>query len=169
MSIATKVSKSALLFHHRSTNKSAVAVKFSAPAVDLILKFFISSNRFNKIQLLLTEISHYYSSALLKQLTDRFNKNDLSTSTDRYLVSTNSAHRFPCGKAHRSVVLPLPQKAYRAFRGPLKISLLRPPDALRRRCQRTLHFTPPRDPLPKSHQPRFVQGPDIFPCREPQP
>ena len=119
LSVATKVSKSALLFHHRSTNKSAVAVKFSAPAVDLILNFIISSNRFNKIQLLLTEISHYYSSALLNQLTDRFDKNNLSTLTDRYLVSTNSAHRFPCGKAHRSVVLPLPQKAYQAFRGPL--------------------------------------------------
>ena len=84
LSVATKVSKSALLFHHRSTNKSAVAVKFSAPVVDLILKFIISSNRFNKIQLLLTEISHYYSSALLKQLTNRFDKNNLSTSTDRY-------------------------------------------------------------------------------------
>ena len=49
LSVATKVSKSALLFQFRSTNESAVAVKFSVPAVDLILKFIISSNLFNKI------------------------------------------------------------------------------------------------------------------------
>ncbi len=36
----------------------------------------------------------------------------------RCVVGTTCAYRFPCGKAQRFGVPPLPQKAYRAFRGP---------------------------------------------------
>ena len=84
LSVATKVSKSALLFHHRSTNKSAVAVNFSA------ITFVWNYPSFSSVWLLLKQPcalqknSHYYSSALLKQLTNRFDKNNLSTSIDRY-------------------------------------------------------------------------------------
>ena len=84
LSVATKVSKSALLFQFRSTNESAVAVNFSA------ITFVWNYPSFSSVWLLLKQPcalqknSHYYSSALLEQLTHRFNKNNLSTSTDRY-------------------------------------------------------------------------------------
>ena len=42
----------------------------------------------------------------------------LKRKIERHFVSTDFAYRFSCEKAQRSVVLPLPQKAYWAFQGP---------------------------------------------------
>ena len=84
LSVATKVSKSALLFQFRSTNESAVAVNFSA------ITFVWNYPSLSSVWLLLKQPcalhknSHYYSSSLLEQLTNRFDKNNRSTSTDRY-------------------------------------------------------------------------------------